>query len=390
MTSLKPDLRPLDPRFSPGPTRKRPGWRAEAIAAKAALGRNHRSAAAVERIVRCTDLIREVLEIPDDYRIAIVPGSDTGAVEAAMWSLLGARGVDVFAWENFGRDWVVDAVEQLKPHDLRVFTADYGQLPPLEEARPDRDVVFTWNGTTSGVTVPGADWIADDRSGVTICDATSTAFAARLPWDKLDATTYSWQKVMGGEAAHGVLILSPRAMARLESDVPPWPVPKLFRLAENGVVSQKIFEGQTINTPSLWCVEDHIDALEWALSIGGLEALNARCEASSRLVYQWLDASPWAAALCEDPALRSLTSVCLRFGAPEVSAWPLDKQRDLQMAMLAALEQENAGLDLGAYRTAPPGLRIWCGATVEAEDVAALLPWLDWAYDVALSRQAAA
>ena len=316
-TPAKPDVRPADNRFSPGPTRKRPGWTLEALA-DAPLGRSHRSKVAKDKIKAAIDETRELLRVPADYRIAVVPGSDTGAVEMAMWSLLGARGVDVFAWENFGRDWVIDAVEQLKPKDLRTFVADYGQLPALEEARPDRDIVFTWNGTTSGVRVPNADWIAADRDGLVICDATSAAFAQELDWPKLDVVTYSWQKVMGAEAAHGMLIISPRAAARLETHTPPWPVPKLFRMAQKGKIDEGLFEGATINTPSLLCVEDYLDALAWARSIGGLDAMHARADANAALVGDWIDASPWAENLVADKALRSNTSLCLRFADPKI------------------------------------------------------------------------
>ena len=385
----KPDVRPADPRFSPGPTRKRPGWTLDALS-DATLGSSHRSKAAKDKLQDAIETTREVLEVPKDYRIAIVPGSDTGAVEMAMWSLLGARGLDVFAWENFGRDWVIDAAEQLKPKDLRTFTADYGQLPPLHEARPDRDVVFTWNGTTSGARVPNADWISADREGVVICDATSAAFAQPLDWPKLDVVTYSWQKVMGAEAAHGMLILSPHAAKRLETHTPPWPVPKLFRMAQNGKIDEALFQGATINTPSLLCVEDYLDALGWAKSIGGLKALHARADANAKLVADWIDASSWAENLVADPAIRSNTSLCLRFADPKVRALPLSEQSALQQKIEGLLAAEGVAVDISAYRTAPPGLRIWCGATVPLDDVQALLPWIDWAYQAAVAELAPA
>ncbi len=382
----KPDMRPADPRFSPGPTRKRPGWSYDALS-DAALGRSHRSKAAKAKLKRAIDLTREVLEVPDTHRIAIVPGSDTGAVEMAMWSMLGARGVDVFAWENFGADWVVDAVDQLKPAGLKVHVAPYGELPDVRQARPDRDVVFTWNGTTSGVRVPDADWISDAREGVVICDATSAAFAQTLDWAKLDVVTYSWQKVMGGEAAHGMLILSEHGARRLASHTPPWPVPKLFRMVKNGALDEGLFEGSTINTPSLMCVEDYLDTLSWGKSIGGLKALHARADAASKVVYDWIDASAWAAPLCKDPALRSNTSVCLTFKDPSLSP---AAAAALQKRITGLLEDEGVAFDVGAYRTAPPGLRFWTGATVPVEELERLLPWVDWAHAAAVAELAAA
>jgi phosphoserine aminotransferase len=385
----KPDLRPADPRFSPGPTRKRPGWSLEALKA-APLGRSHRSAASKQRLKAAIDLTREVLGVPDDYRIAIVPGSDTGAVEMAMWSLLGARGVDVFAWENFGRDWIIDAVEQLKPEGLRVFEAPYGELPDMSQVRRDRDVVFTWNGTTSGVRVPNADFIADDREGIVICDATSAAFAQELDWPKLDVVTYSWQKVMGGEAAHGMLIASPRAIERLKTHTPPWPVPKLFRMAQDREVDDALFEGNTINTPSMLCVEDYIDALSWARSIGGLPALIARADANAAVVAAWIERTPWAENLVKDDAIRSNTALCLRFADPAVRQMPREQQAALQRRIEALLAEEGVAFDCGAYRTAPPGIRIWCGATVVKSDLEALTPWIDWAYAAALAELAPA
>jgi phosphoserine aminotransferase len=378
-TRAKPDVRPADPRFSPGPTRKRPGWSPEALEG-AAIGRSHRSKAGKDKLQAAIEETRSLLGVPADYRIAIVPGSDTGAVEMAMWCLLGARGVDVFAWENFGRDWIVDAVEQLKPKDLRVFEADYGLLPDLSQARADRDVVFTWNGTTSGVRVPDADWISADRTGITICDATSAAFAQELDWAKLDVTTYSWQKVLGGEAAHGMLILSPRAIERLKTHTPPWPVPKLFRLAHDRKVDEGLFEGMTINTPSMLCVEDHLDALAWARSIGGLSALFALADANAKLVTDWVTTTPWAENLVTDDRIRSNTAVCLRFADPAVKRLPLAERAALQKRIEGILAEQGVGYDCGAYRTAPPGMRFWCGATVVKSDLEALLPWVDWAY----------
>jgi phosphoserine aminotransferase len=388
-TLAKPDKRPADPRFSPGPTRKRPGWTLEALEG-AAIGRSHRSAASKAKLKLAIDETRALLGVPTDYRIAIVPGSDTGAVEMAMWSMLGARGVDVFAWENFGRDWIIDAVDQLKPTGLKVHEAPYGQLPDMSQARPDRDLVFTWNGTTSGVRVPNADFISDDREGVVICDATSAAFAQQLDWDKLDVVTYSWQKVMGGEAAHGMLIASPRAIERLRTHTPPGPVPKLFRMAVDREVDEALFEGNTINTPSMLCVEDYLDALAWGRGVGGLSALIARADANAALVTDWIEATPWAENLVADPAVRSNTSLCLRFADPAIRKLPREEQAGLQKRIEALLADEGVAYDCGAYRTAPPGLRIWCGATVEKADLQALLPWLDWAYASAVAELAPA
>ncbi|MGI9415664.1 MAG: phosphoserine transaminase [Hyphomicrobiales bacterium] len=381
MTAVqKPAERPADPRFSSGPTTKIPGWSTDRLG-EALLGRVHRSAPAKARLARALDLTRQVLQLPDDHRIAIVPASDTGAVEMALWSLLGARGVDVLAWESFGQGWVKDVTDQLKLEDVRVLAADYGDLPDLSEVDPDRDVVFTWNGTTSGVRVPDADWIAADRTGLTICDATSAAFAQRLDWAKLDAATFSWQKVLGGEAAHGMLVLSPRAVERLESYVPPWPLPKIFRMTQKGKLNEALFEGSTINTPSLLCVEDYIAALEWAQSLGGLDALIARADANADAIADWVMASPWAGFLARDPATRSNTSVCLCIVAPEVAALPADAQAGFAKGMVALLAQEGVAFDIGSYRDAPPGLRIWCGGTVERANIERLLPWLDWAYE---------
>jgi len=378
----KPSARPADPRFSPGPTRKHPGWSLDKLGS-AALGRNHRSPAALDKLRTAIDRTRAMLEVPDSHRIAIVPGSDTGAVELAMWAMLGQRPADVFAWEAFGRDWITDAVSELALEGLRVFDAEFGRLPDLSQAQPDRDIVFTWNGTTSGVRVPDAEWISADREGVTICDATSAAFAQRLDWAKLDAVTYSWQKVLGGEAAHGMLILSPRAIERLESWTPPRPLPKLFRLVKDGRVDESVFAGSTINTPSLLCVEDYLLALDWAESIGGLDALVSRADANAKLVDDWIEASGWCAHLCADRAHRSNTGVCLRFTDESLDADALQRE------MVSRLADEDVAYDIGAYRSAPSGLRIWTGATVPIEDLEALMPWLDWAYrdaEAALAR----
>jgi phosphoserine aminotransferase len=369
MTDQKPAVRPANAQFSSGPCAKFPGWNASLLNT-ALTGRSHRSAEGKARLKRAIELTREVLEVPADYRIGIVPASDTGAFEMAMWSLLGARGVDIFSWESFGDGWVSDAVKQLKLPDLRKFTAGYGDLPDMAQADFKRDVIFTWNGTTSGVRVPDANWIPDDREGLTICDATSSAFAQDMDFSKLDVVTYSWQKVLGGEGAHGVLILSPRAVARLESYVPAWPMPKIFRLTSGGKLIEGIFEGETINTPSMLCVEDYVLALEWAKSVGGLQGLRARADANAAVIYRWIAARSFAHHLAKVPDTRSNTSVCLT----------LDGPADAPKKMTKLLEKEGVAFDIGSYRDAPPGLRIWCGATVETADVEKLMPWLDWAY----------
>ncbi|MGC1863698.1 MAG: phosphoserine transaminase [Methylocystis sp.] len=379
MPSQKPSSLPSNPRFSSGPCAKRPGWALENLAG-AALGRSHRAKVGKDKLARAIELTREILRVPADYRIAITPASDTGAVEMALWSLLGARAVDVLAWESFSNDWATDVVKQLKIADARVLTAPYGELPDLTKVDFGHDVVFAWNGTTSGVRVPNADFIPADREGLTICDATSAAFAQRLDFPKLDVTTYSWQKVLGGEAAHGVLILSPRAVERLESHVPAWPLPKIFRLTKGGKLNEAIFRGETINTPSLLCVEDYLDALNWAGSIGGLGALIARADKNAATVAAWIETTPAFAFLAKDPATRSNTSVCLRFDDPSVAALPLEKQAAIAKSIVSLVERERAGYDFAHYRDAPPGLRIWCGATVEASDVALLTQWIDWAY----------
>ncbi|MRX49494.1 phosphoserine transaminase [Paracoccus sp. S-4012] len=379
---MTPAARPANPRFSSGPCAKIPGFTLDMLAG-APLGRSHRAAPGKGKLKRAIDLTREVLGVPADYRIGIVPASDTGAVEMAMWAMLGARPVEMLAWESFGEGWVTDAVKQLKLADAKVTRADYGRLPDLAVVDWDRDVVFTWNGTTSGVRVPNGDVIPADRAGLTICDATSAAFAMELPWSKLDVTTFSWQKVLGGEGGHGVLILSPRAVERLETFTPDRPLPKIFRMTKGGKLIEGIFQGETINTPSMLCVEDYIVALQWAQSIGGLPALIARAEANAKAVRDFCDARDWIANLAEDPATASTTSVCLRFTDPAI--------RDgaaFAKAVAKRLETEGVGLDLGAYRDAPPGLRIWCGSTVEASDVEALLPWIEWGYRAELAAQA--
>ena len=382
MTAMKPGVRPAIPHFSSGPCAKRPGWSLQTLT-DAALGRSHRAKIGKAKLKRAIDLTREVLEVPPDYRIGIVPASDTGAVEMALWSLLGQRAVTMLAWESFGEGWVSDVVKELKLPNTTVLKAPYGELPDLSKVDFATDVIFTWNGTTSGVRVPNADWIPAGRQGLTICDATSAAFAQPLDFAKLDVATFSWQKALGGEAAHGMLILSPRAVARLESYRPPWPLPKIFRLTKGGKLNDGIFEGETINTPSLLCVEDYLDALSWAKSIGGLTALIARADANAKAVADWVARTAWVDFLAKDAATRSNTSVCLKVVDPVVAALPADAQAAFAKALVAAVEKEGAGYDLGHYRDAPPGLRIWCGATVEARDVELLTQWLDWAFDKA-------
>jgi phosphoserine aminotransferase len=380
----KPAMRPARPEFSSGPCAKRPGWSPENLQ-NAVLGRSHRSKLGKARLKEAIDRTREVLQVPDDFLIGIVPGSDTGAVEMAMWSMLGPRPVQLLAFESFGKDWVTDVTRQLKL-DAEVLDAPYGELPDLSRVRKDADLVFTWNGTTSGVRVPNAEFIAADREGIVICDATSAAFAQDLDWAKLDAVTFSWQKALGGEAAHGVLILSPRAVARLESYSPPWPMPKLFRMTKSGKVTLDLFEGATINTPSMLAVEDAIDALKWAASIGGLAEMQRRADANLGVLEGWAQKTGWVSFLAEDPAIRSNTSVCLKVIDPQVTSLPADAQADFAKKLAALLEKEGVALDVGGYRDAPPGLRIWCGATVEASDLDALTPWLDWAFAAAASE----
>lgn len=378
-THTKPGLRPANPNFSSGPCAKRPGWSVEALKA-AALGRSHRAKIGKAKLEHAIELTREILQVPADYRIGIVPASDTGAVEMALWSLLGERGVDMVAWESFGSGWVTDVVKQLKLADVRKIEAGYGQLPDLAKIDFDRDVVFTWNGTTSGVRVPNGDFIPADRKGLTICDATSAAFAQRLDYHKLDVVTFSWQKVLGGEGAHGMLILSPRAVERLETYKPAWPLPKIFRLTSGGKLIEGIFKGETINTPSMLCVEDYLDALHWAKSVGGLEALIARADANAAVIDRFVGKSSWLGHLAVEPATRSNTSVCLSFTDPDVSALDADGQAAFAKGLVSVLDKEGVAYDIGAYRDAPPGLRIWCGATVETADLEALLSWLDWAF----------
>jgi phosphoserine aminotransferase len=375
----KPGVRPVIPHFSSGPCAKRPGWSLQALT-DAVLGRSHRSKIGKAKLRRAIDLTREVLEVPADYRIGIVPASDTGAVEMALWSLLGARSVTMLAWESFGEGWVSDVQKELRLKDVTVLKAPYGELPDLSKVDPASDVVFTWNGTTSGVRVPNADWIRPDRAGLTICDATSACFAQALDWSKLDAVTFSWQKVLGGEAAHGMIVLSPRAVERLESHKPAWPLPKIFRLTKGGKVNEEIFEGSTINTPSMLCVEDYLDTLNWAKSIGGLKALIARADANAKVIADWVARTPWIAFLARDPATRSNTSVCLKVVDPAVQKLALDAQAKFVKGIAAVLEREGIAYDIDAYRDAPSGLRIWCGSTVERSDVEALTLWLDWAY----------
>jgi phosphoserine aminotransferase len=375
-----PDVRPANPNFSSGPCAKRPGWSLDALG-DASLGRSHRAKVGKAKLERAIALTRTVLEVPDDHRIGIVPASDTGAVEMALWSLLGARGVDMVSWESFGAGWVTDVVKQLRLEDVRVLEAAYGDLPDLKTVDFDRDVVFTWNGTTSGVRVPNGDFIPADRQGLTICDATSAAFAQKLDFAKLDVVTFSWQKVLGGEGAHGMLILSPRAVERLETYKPDWPLPKIFRLTSGGRLIEGIFKGETINTPSMLCVEDYLDALEWALSIGGLDALVARADANFGVLDAWVAANPSVDFLAADPATRSNTSVCLKFVDPAIARLDDAGQQAFVKALVAMLESEKVAYDIASYRDAPPGLRIWCGATVESEDLRRLTPWLDWAID---------
>jgi phosphoserine aminotransferase len=379
MTIAPPAVRPTVPHFSSGPCAKRPGWSLQALHG-AFLGRSHRSKPGKAKLKRAIDLTREVLQVPGDYRIGIVPASDTGAVEMALWSLLGPRPVTMLTWESFGEGWVNDTVKELKLKNVTVLRAAYGDLPDLAKVDAASDIVFTWNGTTSGVRVPHADWIAADRAGLTICDATSAAFAQPLDWPKLDVITFSWQKALGGEAAHGMLILSPRAVARLESYTPPWPLPKIFRMAKAGKLNEGIFEGETINTPSMLCLEDYLDTLEWAKTVGGLPGLRARADANARVIAEWVERTKWIDFLARDPASRSNTSVCLKVVDPAVGRLAPEAQAAFVKGIAAALEKEGVAYDIDAYRDAPPGLRIWCGSTVERADVAALTQWLDWAY----------
>jgi phosphoserine aminotransferase len=379
MTVTKPASRPHAPQFSSGPCAKRPDWSAENLK-DAALGRSHRAKIGKAKLKLAIDLTREVLEVPADYKIGIVPASDTGAVEMALWSLLGPRPVTTIAWESFGEGWVSDVAKELKLKDVTALKAPYGELPDLSKVDPKSDVVFTWNGTTSGVRVPNADWISANRDGLTICDATSAAFAQKLDWPKLDVVTFSWQKALGGEAGHGMLVLSPRAVARLESYDPPWPIPKIFRMTKGGKLMAGIFEGETINTPSMLCVEDYIDALNWAKSVGGLKGLIARADANTKVLSDWKAKTPWVDFLAKDAACRSNTSVCMKVVDPSVVALSAEDQASFAKKLVDMVEKEGGGYDIGAYRDAPPGLRVWCGATVEAKDVEVLTKWLDWAF----------
>ncbi len=376
-----PSVRPANPNFSSGPCAKRPGWSLDALGA-AVVGRSHRSKPGKAKLKAAIDRTREILAVPDSHRIGIVPGSDTGAFEMVLWSLLGARGVDVFAWESFGKGWVTDIVKQLGLDDVRVLEADYGALPDLSAADPGRDTVFTWNGTTSGVRVPDGNWISPARTGLTLCDATSAAFAMELPWDRLDAVTYSWQKVLGGEAAHGVVVLGPRAVERLETTTPPWPMPKLFRMTKGGKLNEGLFRGETINTPSMLCVEDYLDGLLWAKSVGGLKGLMARAEANFKALADWVERTSWVDFFALDPATRSNTSICLKIVDPTVSTLDLAGQEAFVRAVAARLDKEGVAYDLAFHRDAPPHFRIWSGTTIEASDLAILTEWLDWAFAV--------
>jgi phosphoserine aminotransferase len=376
----RPDVRPTDPRFSSGPTKKRPGWSLQALDG-ALVGRSHRSKPGKAKLKEAIDRTRVLLGVPADFKIAIVPASDTGAMEMALWSMLGARAVDVFAWESFGEEWVSDTVDQLKVEDCRIHVGrPYGELPDLSLARASADIIFTQNGTTSGAKIPNFDWIPSDRDGITFNDATSGVFAQPIEWSKCDVVTFSWQKVLGGEAAHGMLILSPRAVARLEGYVPPRPLPKIFRMTKKGRLDQELFEGATINTPSLLATEDYLDALKWADGIGGLAALQARANANTDVLTQWVSRTPWVDFLASKAATRSNTSVCLKVVDPRVTSLSEAGQAEFAKKLAAMLEEEGVALDAASYRSAPPGLRIWCGATIEQSDVQSLTPWLDWAF----------
>lgn len=380
-----PSVRPRRTQFCSGPCAKRPGWSVNALAG-ALTGRSHRSAAGISKLAEVIDRTKSTLQIPDDYRVGIVPGSDTGAVEMALWSMLGARDVDVLAWESFGAGWVTDIVKQLKLPNARCLEADYGRLPSLQEVDFRRDVVFPWNGTTSGVCVPGGEWIPEDRSGLTFCDATSAVYAMPLPWRKLDVITWSWQKVLGGEAAHGMLALSPKAVERLESYTPPWPLPKVFRLTKGGKLNEAIFRGSTINTPSMLCVEDALDALKWVEELGGLKATIARSRSNLQVVSDWVEQTPWVEFLASDPNTRSCTSICLSIVDPWFSALSDSDKAAQAKALVAFLADEGVAYDINSYVDAPPGLRVWGGATVDSEDLRALMPWLDYGFQVIKAR----
>ncbi len=380
--NAKPTRRPVNPNFSSGPCAKRPGWSPSALK-NAFVGRSHRAKEGKARLKLAIEKTKSLLQLPHDYRVAIVPGSDTGAFEMAMWSMLGARGVDALAWESFGKVWLTDVVSQLKLPGARTLEAEFGALPDLAAVDFSRDVLFTWNGTTSGVRVPNGDWIPADRQGLTLVDATSAIFAQPIDWTKTDVVTYSWQKALGGEAAHGMLILSPRAVERLETYAPPWPLPKLFRLTKKGKLDAAIFEGETINTPSMLCVEDYLDALAWAESVGALDGLRSRADANAKVIHDWIARTPWVANLAVDPTTWSNTSICLKIIDPAVTALPASEQAAIAKDIAARLDAENAAKDIGSYRDAPPGLRIWTGCTVERHDLELLTPWLDWAFDEA-------
>jgi len=379
--AIKPSHRPKSPNFSSGPCAKRPGWSVEALRA-ALVGRSHRAKVGKARLLQVIEETKSLLELPKNYVVGILPASDTGAVEAALWTLLGPRPVDVFAWESFGKEWVTDCLQQLKHLQTRSFVADFGKLPNLRQANFEHDTVFTWNGTTSGVIVPDGDWIPDDRHGLTICDATSSACAVPMPWEKLDVITFSWQKVLGGEAQHGILILSPRAIDRLQSHTPAWPVPKIFRLTKGGKLNAGIFQGETINTPSMLCVEDALDAMAWARSIGGAQGLARRTRENAAALQRWVDRTAWIDYLAADPASRSPTSVCLRLAPAAASHLSPEQQSAWFKKIASALEAEGVAFDIGSYRDAPPGLRVWCGATVQTDDIVALTEWFDWAYAI--------
>jgi phosphoserine aminotransferase len=377
--TTKPAGRPTRPHFSSGPCAKRPGWTPEALN-QALIGRSHRSKPGKAKLEQAIERTRKILGIPADYRIGIVPASDTGAVEMALWSMLGPKPVDVLVWESFGNDWATDITKQLKLPNVRVLKAGYGDLPDLAQVNPAHDVIFTWNGTTSGVRSPDGNWISDAREGITFCDATSAAFAQDLPWSKLDVTTFSWQKVLGGEAAHGMLVLSPRAVARLESHKPTWPMPKIFRMTKDGKLNEGIFKGETINTPSMLCVEDYLDALTWAESVGGLKGLIGRADENLHVIERWMKTAGWVDFLAKNPKTRSNTSVCLKIVDPWFTAKDADGQAAAAKKIADLLDKEGVAFDIAAYRDAPPGLRIWAGATIDSADMKALTPWLDWAW----------
>lgn len=386
---MKPANKPKNPCFSSGPCAKRPGWSLEALK-DAALGRSHRAKLGKAKLAEVIDRSKKILGIPDDYLLGIVPASDTGAIEMALWSLLGARGVEVLAWESFGSGWGADCKNQLKLSNLTIHKAEYGKIPDLFKVNWDNDVVFTWNGTTSGVRVPSSNWIPDDRAGLAICDATSAVFAMNLPWHKLDVVTWSWQKVLGGEAAHGMIALSPRAVERLTTYTPAWPLPKIFQMSKAGKLIEGIFKGETINTPSMLCVEDALDGLKWSESVSGLAGLVARSESNLAAVEQWVSGSSWAGFLAEDPAIRSCTSICLKIVDPWFTGLSAEAQAEAAKKIASLLEKEGVAYDIGAYRDAPPGIRIWGGATVETGDIKALFPWLDWAWGEVKSSAAKA